>query len=359
MYPPSSDVMPDGWLTTTDGAVLMANALVYAGTAPVNTAPTINAGADQSIEAGGPGGVPFTLTATGADGDGDPLAFGWSGALAGSGATLTGTLALPAAPVKSQVYFFTVTVDDGHGHQASDVVTVTVSDTTAPVLSNMPQGVIVAPATSASGATVPYGPVAATDTVDGTVPVWCTPAGPVFPIGDTTVTCTASDTRGNSSSASFIVRVTNAATVTPGLMFGAGFVRQGGLSYDFEFIVRERASGADRAALGVRVSGGVARSRRDDRFVAYSADSVVFDDDPTIRPGFSTKPQVDTVVFSGRGEWNGRSGYRYEVRAQDAGEPGRHRESIRIVITAPNGAVLASVDGALTGGNIESARLRR
>jgi hypothetical protein len=76
-------------------------------------------------------------------------------------------------------------------------------------------------ATSASGAVVTY-TATATDLVDGTDPVACTPAsGATFPLGTTTVTCAATDSAHNSSTASFTV------TVQPEYVFvvnGAGSV---------------------------------------------------------------------------------------------------------------------------------------
>ena len=86
--------------------------------------------------------------------------------------------------------------------------------------------------------------------------------------------------------------------------------------------------------------------------------SIVFSDDPTIRPGRAPKPQIDTVLFEGLGTWNGQNGYRYQVFAQDSGEPGRHRESIRITIWSPAGQVVASFEGELEGGNIQSKRIK-
>jgi hypothetical protein len=51
----------------------------------------------------------------------------------------------------------------------------------------------------------------AIDAVDGDVPVACSPAsGSVFPIGTTTVNCSATDAAGNSASASFVVHVKGA-----------------------------------------------------------------------------------------------------------------------------------------------------
>ena len=66
-------------------------------------------------------------------------------------------------------------------------------------------------ATSPSGALVDF-TVTATDDVDPNPTVTCTPAsGSAFRIGDTTVTCTATDKAGNTGTASFAVTVTGAA----------------------------------------------------------------------------------------------------------------------------------------------------
>ncbi|MFO1370942.1 MAG: HYR domain-containing protein [Candidatus Competibacteraceae bacterium] len=78
-------------------------------------------------------------------------------------------------------------------------------DTTPPVL-NLPADITVE-ATSPSGAAVTYS-ASATDDVDGPVPVKCAPAsGSTFPIGTTTVSCTATDNAGNQASGSFKVKV--------------------------------------------------------------------------------------------------------------------------------------------------------
>ena len=78
-------------------------------------------------------------------------------------------------------------------------------DTTAPTIT-VPGHVTVA-ATSASGAVVTYS-ATATDP-DSTASVSCyPPSGSVFPIGTTTVSCTASDPAGNASQAGFQVTVT-------------------------------------------------------------------------------------------------------------------------------------------------------
>jgi len=86
---------------------------------------------------------------------------------------------------------------------------VVASDTTPPVI-KVP-GSITANATSPSGDVVNY-TVSATDPDDAVASLSCVPAsGSTFPIGTTTVTCTASDTHGNASTASFTVHVKGAA----------------------------------------------------------------------------------------------------------------------------------------------------
>jgi hypothetical protein len=96
---------------------------------------------------------------------------------------------------------------DSHGNSSSKTFKVTVQDTTGPVISNTPDSII-ARATDSSGAVVNYTPPTATDAVDGLRPVTCLPnTGSKFPIGATTVTCSATDTSGNTSSTSFTVTV--------------------------------------------------------------------------------------------------------------------------------------------------------
>lgn len=89
------------------------------------------------------------------------------------------------------------------------------SDTTPPVL-NMPAD-ITAEATSPTGAEVNYPLPTATDNTDPAPSVACSPvSGSTFPLGAATVTCTATDASGNSSSGTFKVTVvdTTAPVVT-------------------------------------------------------------------------------------------------------------------------------------------------
>jgi hypothetical protein len=83
--------------------------------------------------------------------------------------------------------------------------TVTVVDTTPPALT-LP-GSITAEATGPSGAAVTF-TVSANDLVDGSRPVTCDHlSGSTFPLGTTTVQCTATDTHNNTAHGSFTVLV--------------------------------------------------------------------------------------------------------------------------------------------------------
>lgn len=99
---------------------------------------------------------------------------------------------------------------------------VTVKDTLAPVITNVPS----IPPVNASGPTTPvlYTPPTATDNVDGNVPVLCAPApGAAFPLGTTPVNCTATDSSGNSASASFSVIVADKTAPTLNLPASASY----------------------------------------------------------------------------------------------------------------------------------------
>lgn len=85
--------------------------------------------------------------------------------------------------------------------------TVTVQDTTAPVLSGV-SGNISTEATSQLGAVVTYGAASASDIADTSPTItYSHPSGSTFPLGTTIVTVTATDASNNSSSSTFTVTV--------------------------------------------------------------------------------------------------------------------------------------------------------
>jgi hypothetical protein len=173
----------DSALVTTTG---MFNVTVVDTTAPTLTLP-----ADITAEATGPSGAAVTYSASATD--------TVDGAVTPSCSPASGgTFALGATPVNCSA-------TDAHGNAVQGSFTVTVVDTTPPVLT-LP-GDITATATSASGAAVSY-TASASDLVDGSVTPSCSPAsGSTFPVGSTTVNCSATDAAGNTATGSFKVSV--------------------------------------------------------------------------------------------------------------------------------------------------------
>ncbi|HVR40930.1 MAG TPA: HYR domain-containing protein, partial [Thermoanaerobaculia bacterium] len=97
------------------------------------------------------------------------------------------------------------TASNSLGEHASGEVFVTIYDGTPPTLV-VPHKIVV-PAESREGAFVKW-EATASDFIDGTVPVSCDPkSGSLFPIGITTVTCTATDSALNVGVATFTVEV--------------------------------------------------------------------------------------------------------------------------------------------------------
>src|SRR6185295_15871146 len=105
----------------------------------------------------------------------------------------------------------TCTATDTSGNTAGCQFTVTVNDTQPPAIT-CPANIVKEP-TCPSGAKASFAPVVS-DNCPG-VGFVCSPAtGSTFPIGTTTVTCTATDTSGNSTACSFAVTVlTVSATI--------------------------------------------------------------------------------------------------------------------------------------------------
>ena len=155
------------------------------------TAPVLNLPDDLTKEATSADGATATFTATAQD--------AVDGAITPTCTPASGG----AFPIGETTVDCTVT--DAAGNSATGSFTVSVVDTTAPTL-DLPDA-IDDEATSADGASVDY-PAAAHDTVDGAVTPSCAPAsGSVFPVGDTTVTCTAVDAAGSTATGEFVVTI--------------------------------------------------------------------------------------------------------------------------------------------------------
>jgi hypothetical protein len=162
------------------------NVVVQNKMAPVVTVPS-----DMTVEATGPSGAVITFTASASD-------------------VVDGSLTPTCAPSSGSTFALgstsvTCSATNKAGNTGSASFKVTVVDRTPPKLT-LPSDMTV-PATSSSGAVVTFS-ASASDLVDGSVPVTCTPAsGSTFPAGTTSVSCSATDNAGNSASGSFKVTV--------------------------------------------------------------------------------------------------------------------------------------------------------
>jgi hypothetical protein len=103
--------------------------------------------------------------------------------------------------------------DQETGEPVTATFTVTVQDLTPPAVTT--PGPLNQEAVDPTGTAVSFS-ASASDIVDGSLTPSCTPgSGSLFPIGATSVTCTATDAHGNTGSASFPVTVTLVDTTPP------------------------------------------------------------------------------------------------------------------------------------------------
>lgn len=149
---------------------------------------------------------------------------------------------------------------------------------------------------------------------------------------------------------------------TPGSMHGDGYVESGDTKYHFNFRVTEGARKVPHSRFQLHVQPKRKPKPSEDKFEATAFTLIAFSDTPGVEPGKKRDPKVDTVLFAGTGEWKRTKGCTFEVRATDFGEPGKKsNETISITISCPDGpsGTSLSVSGELSGGNIQSMRVKR
>ncbi|MGD0196567.1 MAG: HYR domain-containing protein [Solirubrobacteraceae bacterium] len=194
--PASGSTFPIGATTVTcsaTDAVGLSASKTFTVTVNDTTPPTISVPGGVSDPASGPSGATVSYTATFAD----------------AYSTLSSTGCTPASGSVFAIGATTVTctATDAAGLTTTKTFSVTVTDLTPPTITGVPSAVT-ATATSSAGATVSYTSPTASDIVYGAVSVNCSPAsGSTFPIGTTTVSCSATDGAANTAAATFTVSV--------------------------------------------------------------------------------------------------------------------------------------------------------
>ena len=168
------------------------------------TAPTANAGPDQTVECAGATTTVNLDGSASTAGTGSINSYSWA-----EGATPLGTGAMLTVNLPVGTHIITLTVTDTGGGSDTDDVVVTVQDTLAPDISCPANVLVNLPLNSTdTSMVVNYPDVTATDACSSSVTVNSTPAsGSVFPVGTTTVNATADDGAGHTSGCSFTVTV--------------------------------------------------------------------------------------------------------------------------------------------------------
>lgn len=286
--------------TTVNCTVTDAGGLTASGSFNVtvtNTPPTITVPADITAEATGATGTSVTFAATGSDNE-------------------DGVLVPVCTPASGSTFAIgqtsvTCTVTDVAGVSASASFNVTVVDTTKPAITAAD---ITVHATSASGASVSFAPTA-TDAVDGSVSVNCDQtSAATFPIGSTTVNCTATDSHNNTATASFSISVTNAAPTA--------------------------ANDSQTVAEDTQLSGSVAGLANDS-----DGDTLAISLASNVSNGTLTFNANGSYTYQGNLNFNGSDSFSYTV---NDGRGGVATGTVTITVTPVNDAPVAQPD-AYTG----------
>jgi hypothetical protein len=201
--PASGATFPLGATTVTCSATDAAGntgTASFAVTVVDTTPPALTVPAPIAATASGPAGTAVTFTASAVD-------------------LVDGAVVPACVPASGSVFplgptTVTCTATDSRSNSASKsfTVTVTLVDTTPPVV-DVPAD-ITAEATGVAGAVVAFTAIAV-DNSDGPLTPACSPAsGAMFPLGASTVTCSATDSHGNTGTASFKVKVTDTTPPT-------------------------------------------------------------------------------------------------------------------------------------------------
>ena len=203
--PPAGFIGADAFTyTVSDGSTRQSGGTVRVNVLPVNQLP---AAVDDTVTTETGSSVIVSVLANDSDADSDTLTVTAVTAAANGVAIISGDNTTvtysPNAGFRGSDSF-RYTISDGKGGTASAEVRVTVSDTVPPTITC--PGDYEAVAANEAGAVVTY--VATASDAGGIASLVCVPAsGSTFALGETAVTCTATDNAGNTASCSFRVTV--------------------------------------------------------------------------------------------------------------------------------------------------------
>ena len=189
--------------------------------------------------------------------------------------TTTGTCGTVTCSPASGSFFpvGTTTVTCSTTAGPSCTFTVKVNDTQPPTITCPPNSTVTAGASCplATSTGVTYPPPVASDNCPGVTVVCVPPSGSIFPVGTTTVTCTATDASGNTATCSFTVTTFSACLVdesNPGnvVLFNA-------MTGDYRFCCSGVLVASGRGVLTVRGCIGTIDERKGTRNVHIEWDT--------------------------------------------------------------------------------------
>ncbi len=188
------------WLVVVVGAMLFCCTLAQGQALQSLFSDPFGANPQGGLEQGDYGSFYGTTYSGGANGSGTIFKVTPGGAVTANTVPVTASL----NSVGTGAIYFTVT--DGFGGTADGCVIVTVVDKTPPTFTSVPNVTVEAPSGFTEMPVIYCRPIA-TDNIEG---VWVSenfPSGWTFPVGETVVTCVATDAAGNTATASFTVTV--------------------------------------------------------------------------------------------------------------------------------------------------------
>ena len=205
----------------------------------------------------------------------------------------------------------------------------TTTDTIPPVIT-VPQN-IAEDVPGAESTIVVYSGESAIDNVDGIVPVSCTPtSGSTFSLGETIVTCTASDSAENTASATFSITVS--LLPTPGKVTAGGAQLDKDVNFGFNI----------QSEDGVDFKGQLQYNDKASDIKLHSDEMILL----------SVDPAKIHAIFTGTASIGQQSGFTFTIKIQDNGEPGTN-DYFSITIFDSGGSSIYQKDGILEKGNIQ------